>query len=234
MKSKEQLRIPDPINGDTVMHMAFKKGNFEALMAMLEKGGNPFVKNKRGESIVSYLQASEPEIQQKFEPKIKELKIKALLASIKSEESPVHRSVRENNLKRLKRLRMFCATLESYNSMQEKPIDIAMKNGNLEIALYIMKYSQNVFDDSSRALKCFDFLSEKIASTIVDLTFIEDYTNIWKTFLEYGIEHRLNVTIKSLPEFGWIRNRLLQLTQLEENKVRKAELIEDEIEKIFF
>ncbi len=68
--------------------MAFKKGNFEALMAMLEKGGNPFIKNKRGESIESFLKNSEPKIQQNFESKIKELKIKALLASITSIESP--------------------------------------------------------------------------------------------------------------------------------------------------
>jgi len=32
---------------------------------------------------------------------------------------------------------MFCACLETYNSTQEKPIDIAMKEGNLEIVLYI-------------------------------------------------------------------------------------------------
>lgn len=129
---------------------------------------------------------------------------------------------------------MFGACLETYNSTQEKPIDIAMKEGNLEIVLYIMKYTKNVFEDSCLARKCFDFLSEKIASKKVDPILIDDYTNIWKTFLQYGIEHNLNEILENLPEFGWLKHRLLELNQIEENKQKKAKFIEDEIEKIFF
>jgi hypothetical protein len=123
LKSKDQLNTPDPTTGDTVLHFALKKTNLEALSAMLEHGGNPFIKNKKGESIESLLQRSEFEIPVKIAAKINELKS----APIQCKESPVHKSVRDNNVNRLKILKMCFASLESYNYHQERPGGNAIK-----------------------------------------------------------------------------------------------------------
>ena len=45
-----QMSLPDPIDGDTVMHHALMKQRFCEFHQMLQQGGNPFVKNKKGQS----------------------------------------------------------------------------------------------------------------------------------------------------------------------------------------
>ena len=50
------MSLPDPILGDTVMHCAVKQRRYPELLEMLHHGGNPFVKNKEGESVASIFQ----------------------------------------------------------------------------------------------------------------------------------------------------------------------------------
>ena len=47
------MSLPDPINGDTVMHHALKNGRYHELLEMLLRGGNPFVHNSKGQSVAS-------------------------------------------------------------------------------------------------------------------------------------------------------------------------------------
>lgn len=39
------------------MHLAFKSGNYDFLIRMIEAGGNPFVKNKNGEAVEYFVEA---------------------------------------------------------------------------------------------------------------------------------------------------------------------------------
>ncbi len=64
--NKKCLRKPDPITGDTCLHVAFQKCLFEDVRSMINLKGNPFQKNNEGESIDFMLQLCSNE-------KIKEL-----------------------------------------------------------------------------------------------------------------------------------------------------------------
>jgi hypothetical protein len=46
-----EINQPELENDDTVLHCAFKEGKFDALIKMIQKGGNPFIRNKEGKSI---------------------------------------------------------------------------------------------------------------------------------------------------------------------------------------
>ena len=50
------MSLPDPVLGDTVMHYAVKQRRYTELLEMLCHDGNPFVKNKDGESVASILE----------------------------------------------------------------------------------------------------------------------------------------------------------------------------------
>ncbi len=50
-----ELNQPELQNDDTVLHCAFKEGQFDALVKMIRRGGNPFVRNKEGKSVESML-----------------------------------------------------------------------------------------------------------------------------------------------------------------------------------
>ena len=53
--NKNCLRKPDPITGDTCLHVAFQKCLFEDVESMIRLKGNPLQKNNEGESIDSLL-----------------------------------------------------------------------------------------------------------------------------------------------------------------------------------
>jgi hypothetical protein len=52
-----EINQPELGNNDTVLHCAFKEGKFDALIKMIQKGGNPFIQNKEGKSIESMLES---------------------------------------------------------------------------------------------------------------------------------------------------------------------------------
>jgi hypothetical protein len=188
LRNKINLSLPDPVKGDTVLHVAFKQKNFDALMKMLENGGNPFLGNKKGETIEHYVQNSESEIRLKFDNTIRGLKEHPW----KRKESLVHKAVRGNSLIGLSILKMIFASLESHNSEREKPIEIAIANENLEMSLFIMKNTKNVFEDVSLDKKCNDFLYNQITSNHVNPSLIQKYKTVWESFLTYRKDQGLN------------------------------------------
>ena len=133
---KDQLSIPDPVDGNTVLHYAYKHKRFAELQEMLKMGGNPFVKNNNGQSI-EFLIGLKKHCSEEFleiEKMIKEAK-----QNIPEEtnESLVHKAVRENDLKKLKLYHKFGALLSSYNSKGQTPKDVAIEKGFLDIVKYI-------------------------------------------------------------------------------------------------
>ncbi len=81
LKTEEEINVPEPVNGDTVLHIAYKKGRINELLAMMENKGNPFIKNKRGETIANYLESESCRtgIYEKLKEKVKELQNRDIL-----------------------------------------------------------------------------------------------------------------------------------------------------------
>ena len=110
---------------------------------------------------------------------------------------------------------MSFASLESYNYNQERPIDISIENDNLEMALYIMKNTENnVFKDIFLAKKCSDFLSEKIVNKKLDFSLIKKYKIVWEAFFSQRREDHLEGMPKNVTE---LENLMQEWLQDEEN-----------------
>ena len=133
---KDQLSIPDPVDGNTVLHYAYKYERFVELKEMLKMGGNPFVKNMHGESI-EFLIGLKKHCSEDF------LEIDKMIEEAKqnmpeeTNESLVHKAVRENDLKKLKLYHKFGALLSWYNLKGQTPKDVAIEKGFVDIVKYI-------------------------------------------------------------------------------------------------
>jgi len=194
---------------------------------MLEHKGNPFIKNRKGESIDEHFSATNiqqltrntqsqleeiqnvdnifkkvgeniEEIQnqlekrenivQKLKDKIEYLRKQQL--ELLTSNNFVHQAVMENNFYKLKWYRFFSASLESFNMKGEVPLEIAMKNENVEIMLYLMEHTNNVFENVSLAPKVFDFLAKKIKEkNEISPPLIEKYSETWEKFFNYRDGH---------------------------------------------
>ncbi len=42
LKDKQGMNAPEPVNGDIVLHIAYKHGRFNELLSMIEHNGNLF------------------------------------------------------------------------------------------------------------------------------------------------------------------------------------------------
>ena len=121
------LIISEPVLYDTVMHYAAKLGRFRELKAMIDKGGNPFLKNRNGQNVESLLRGNP----NSASPIVDE--ILAIIERLKQQtphetnESLVHAAVRKNSLKRLKLFYNLGASLESFNLTGQTPRDVAVE-----------------------------------------------------------------------------------------------------------
>ena len=102
---------------------------------MLNKGGNPFVLNRQGESVSSLIDSQSPvegeeEIIDQIKSKIEALK---KIQVLDSNESPTHRVVRQNKVCKLKLFKILGASLNSFNLKGQTPRDVAIEKGFFEI-----------------------------------------------------------------------------------------------------
>ena len=161
---------------------------------MLENNGNPFIRNKKGETIDDYLQkeACDAIIYQKLKDYVRKIQIQQNNILEEKPADRVHQSVIENNLKKLRLYRLLSASLESYNLKGEMPLEIAMKNDNLEIVLYLIEHTKNVFENMSLGPKVYDFLAKKIREKNELLpSHIKRYSKVWEKFLNYRDDFNL-------------------------------------------
>ena len=131
------------------MHFAAKLGRFQELKAMLDNGGNPFLKNKSGETIEGLLktnptQQSQSTIVQEILNEAEQLKQRT---TMETNESLVHSAVRKKDLKILKLYSKLGASLQTLNLKDQTPRELAAELGFHEIVQYIDDCNLNSADE---------------------------------------------------------------------------------------
>ena len=140
-----ELNKPELTNWDTVLHFAFRENQFVALIRMIQNGGNPFIRNKKGESVITLLESlteEQAQIKEQLQEAIKNFEEKYPSTD---QESGVHSAARKNQLKKLKRYKLFSASFDPYNNKRQKPVEVAMECGHLEVALFLMENTDGFF-----------------------------------------------------------------------------------------
>ena len=135
----------DPVNGDTALHFAVKNKRFLELKEMLLKGGNPFIRNKHGESAEDFLRR-DPNQNSDHMPEIWNM-IEEMKTNLPDEtnESLVHAAVRKNDLRKIQFYHRIGAPLVSFNLMGQTPLELAQRLGFDDIRNFIEK--QTTKDD---------------------------------------------------------------------------------------
>jgi ankyrin repeat protein len=135
----------DPVNGDTALHFAVKYKRYLELKEMLSKGGNPFIRNKHGESSEDLLR-SDANQNSDLLPEIWNL-IEEMKTNLSEEtnESLVHAAVRKNDLKKIQFYHRIGAPLVSFNLMGQTPLELAQRHGFDDIRNFMEK--QTTKDD---------------------------------------------------------------------------------------
>ena len=129
------------------MHFAAKLGRFQELKAMLDNGGNPFLRNKSGQTVEGLLKTNSTQqstIVQKIIDVIDQLKQRT---PVETNESLVHSAVRNKDLKLLNLCYKLGASLQTFNLKDQTPRDLAVELGFHEIVQYIDDCNMNSADE---------------------------------------------------------------------------------------
>ena len=114
---------------------------------MLDNGGNPFLRNKSGQTVEGLLKTNSTQqstIVQKIIDVIDQLKQRT---PVETNESLVHSSVRNKDLKLLKLCYKLGASLQTFNLKDQTPRDLAVELGFHEIVQYIDDCNLNSADE---------------------------------------------------------------------------------------
>ena len=131
---------------------------FSALKALLQNGGNPFIKNKNGDSVESYLQNRDD--LQSLKALVHQARV-SKNSSITGENHFIHKAVENGSMKWLQFYAVFGGNFKSYNKTGERPLDIAIKKGNIDIVLYVISQSQELLESQDIFHQVYKFLETK-------------------------------------------------------------------------
>ena len=130
------------------------------------------------------------DIHQRLKEKIEDLRSND--ASKMTSAGFVHQAVIECSLNKLRFYKFISGSLESFNSKKEVPLELAIHSNHLEIVLFIIDSTKNVFENTSLAPGVNDFLAKKIMEKN-ELTspLIKKYQKVWEKLLKYRNAHNL-------------------------------------------
>jgi len=167
---------------------------FSALEAMLQNGGDPFLKNKNGDSIETYLQNREDLLNLK--ELVNQARINKNLDNTE-ENYYIHKGVESGSMKWLQFYAFFGGNFKSFNKNGERPLDIALKKANVEIVLYVISQSQELLDDQNIFNQVFHYLERQILDQ--KITKAQLQLKIYKTILQklirIGTDRNKNVQV---------------------------------------
>ena len=126
-------------NGDTVLHCAAKNRRFVELKAMIEAGGNPFIRNQHRqttETLIKEIPSQSSNMVAEILAKIEELKNEA---PEENDESWVHEAARASDLTRLRLYHIIGAPMHSYNAKGQTPKDLAEELGFSDIVQFLQE-----------------------------------------------------------------------------------------------
>ena len=173
---------------------------------MIQNGGNPFIRNKKGESVITLLESlteEQAQIKEQLQEAIKNFEEKYPSTD---QESGVHSAARKNQLKKLKRYKLFSASFDPYNNKRQKPVEVAMECGHLEVALFLMENTDGLFpreewktynsflptysQDLNLRRKCVEFLANQAPESLNALK--EKYPRVFKIYEDVGVSEAEN------------------------------------------
>jgi len=158
----------------------------------LQNGGDPFLKNKNGDSIETYILNRED--LQNFRELVDSARVRK-----NSEDTGqnhfIHKAVENGSMKWLQFYAFFGGNFKSFNKKGERPLDIAIKNDNADIVLYVISQSQELLDDQSIFCQVFNFLESQILEQKISKFQIEKYESIFKKLVKIGNENNKNVRV---------------------------------------
>jgi len=167
---------------------------FSALEALLKNGGDPFIKNKNGDSIESYLQNRE-DLQN-----LKELVDQARInqnSDHTEENYYIHKAVETGSMKWLQFYAFFGGIFKSFNKNGERPLDIALKKANVEIVLYVISQSQELLNDQNIFNQVFHYLESQILEQKISKAQLQlkSYKAILQKLIRIGTDSNKNVQV---------------------------------------
>ena len=177
----DDMSMPLASGGGTVMHLAFKKGEFELLDQLIIKGGNPFVENKEGQTIEMLVQGLGDD--NKFKAKlIRNIEIFYERHQRNPKESLIHSAVRQNSLGKVKILKFFGGRFDTFNHFKQVPVEIAVENGHLEMFLFLFSITGNFNGKDKVTQKCRQFLADQIERKSFTAYLVNKYKPVLEKF----------------------------------------------------
>jgi hypothetical protein len=153
---------------------------------LLQNGGDPFLKNKNGESIETYL---------KDRGDFKHLKILVEEARIKKssdiagKNNFIHKAVEDGSLRWLAIYSALGGNFYCFNEKGERPIDVAIGLDNADIMLYVLNQSQRLLEDQNFVSRVIQFLKIKVLEQKINKSQAQKYKTLWNNLIEKGAEN---------------------------------------------
>ena len=183
---------------------------FSALEALLQNGGDPFLKNKNGESIETYLQNRDD--LQSLKALVEQARV-SKNSSITGDNHFIHKAVENGSMKWLQFYAVFGGNFKSYNKTGECPLDIAIKKDNIDIVLYVISQSQELLENQDIFNHVFQFLETKFLDQKINRSQSQKYETLFKKLIRIATQNNKNVQV--LLEM--IRPESLSLSNDEDN-----------------
>ncbi len=169
---------------------------------MLQNGGDPFLRNKKGESIETYLKDRED--LQHLKTLLEQARIRKN-SDTKEGANFIHKAVEEGSLTWLKIYSILGGNFYSFNQKGDRPLDVALNpHANTEVMLYVLNQSQRLFDDQNVFSRVLQFLKIQILEEKIDKSQVKKYNTLWNNLIKIGEDNGedmkvlLNMTRKNI------------------------------------
>ena len=183
MESPEKLCLPDVVNGDTLLHTAFKKKKFHVLVKMIRKGGHPLIKNLKGVSVSDLVDSMKDN-----DPMKDRLKAEIVNFSPAKDqaEGRIHAAARLNQMNLIKVYYFLGARFDSHDAFGRLPVLIAIEAGHRDLALYLMQHTDGAFDRADLVDQCHDFVAELIRDkSVFNLAMAQEHQSVLVAFFRH-------------------------------------------------
>ncbi len=174
---------------DLIQFCLFLRGQFfRALEQLIKNGGDPFQRNKKEESIESYLNDIEGHESLK-------LLIQESKGGLSTEgESPIHRAIEDNKTMKLHIYRVLGANFYAFNNKGERPLEVAINLGDVDIVLFVLHQSQILLEEDTMFDRVVQFLASQILQQNINVTHVHKYKELWRNVIVSGAKRRENFT----------------------------------------
>ena len=180
---------------------------------MLENGGDPFIKNMKGESIESILNDTEDheDLKLLIDTARKNLSLKTTGIA-----SPIHNAIKEGNISWLKIYKMLGANFCSFNDKGERPIETAINldHANVDIVLFVLNQSQTLLEEETILKLVFQYLEAQVRQKFMNKSLVKKYEDLWQNLIKTGTKRGENIqTLSEMVQTPsrFVFSNLLQL-----------------------